>query len=57
MMLGGMEPKGSEKEKIGAATDAEVLARLEKLEKELQWHRWAIILLVLFIMYQQTIKK
>ena len=51
-----MEPK-SKKKKIGMAADPELLARIEKLEKELQWHRWALIFLVLFTMYQNSKNK
>ena len=54
MMLGGLPPKEKkeEKKKIGT-TEAEDIAAIKK---ELKWMKWAIILLVVYIMYQQTKK-
>ena len=54
MMLGGLPPKEKkeEKKKIGN-TEAEEIAAIKK---ELKWMKWAIILLVVYIMYQQTKK-
>ena len=53
MMLGGLPPRDKgEKKKIGT-TEAEDIAAIKK---ELKWMKWAIILLVVYIMYQQTKK-
>ena len=54
MMLGGLPPKEKkeEKKKIGN-TEAEEIAALKK---EVKWMKWAIILLVAYVLYQQ-IKK
>jgi len=54
MMLGGLPPreKKEDKKKIGA-TEAEEIANLKK---ELKWMKWAIILLIVYVMYQQTKK-
>ena len=54
MMLGGLPPKekAEEKKKIGT-TDAEDLAALKK---EVKWMKWALILLIAYVLYQQTKK-
>jgi hypothetical protein len=53
-MLGGLPPKEKkeEKKKIGT-TEAEDIAALKK---ELKWMKWAIILLIVYVMYKETKK-
>ena len=53
-MFGGLPPQNEKEEnkKIGA-TEAEEIAALKK---ELKWMKWAIILLIVYVMYQQTKK-
>lgn len=53
MMLGGLPPKDKEEKKKIGNTEAEEIAAIKK---ELKWMKWAIILLVVYIMYQQTKK-
>ena len=53
MMLGGLPPKDKEEKKKIGATEADEIAALKK---ELKWMKWAIILLIAYILYQQTKK-
>ena len=58
MNLGGLPPK-EEKQKIGK-TDTELSllkTKIDSLEKELKWIKWAVILLVVYAFYQQSRKK
>jgi hypothetical protein len=52
-MLGGLPPKDKEEKKNIGTTDAEDLAALKK---EVKWMKWAIILLIAYVLYQQTKK-
>jgi hypothetical protein len=52
-MLGGLPPKEKEEKKKIGATEAEQIAALQK---EVKWMKWAIILLVAYVLYQQTKK-
>lgn len=51
MMLGGLPPKNKEEKKKIGTTEADEIAALKK---ELKWMKWAIILLIVYVMYQQT---
>jgi hypothetical protein len=53
MMLGGLPPKDKEEKKKIGTTDAEDLAALKK---EVKWMKWALILLIAYVLYQQTKK-
>ena len=53
MMLGGLPPKDKEEKKKIGTTEAEDIAAIKK---ELKWMKWAIILLVAYVLYQQTKK-
>ena len=53
MMLGGLPPRDKEEKKKIGTTEAEDIAAIKK---ELKWMKWAIILLVVYIMYQHTKK-
>jgi hypothetical protein len=52
-MLGGLPPKDKEEKKKIGTTDAEDLAALKK---EVKWMKWALILLIAYVLYQQTKK-
>jgi len=52
-MLGGLPPKYKEEKKKIGATEADEIAALKK---ELKWMKWAIILLIAYVLYQQTKK-
>lgn len=49
MMIGGL-PDFKEPEKIGQTTDLE--ARVQELEKQVKWQKWAIIFLVVYIIWK-----
>jgi len=53
MMLGGLPPKDKEEKKKIGTTEAEDLAALKK---EVKWMKWALILLIAYVLYQQTKK-
>ena len=53
MMLGGLPPRDKEEKKKIGTTEAEDIAAIKK---ELKWMKWAIILLVAYVLYQQTKK-
>lgn len=53
MMLGGLPPREKEEKKKIGTTEAEDLAALKK---EVKWMKWAIILLIAYVLYQQTKK-
>jgi hypothetical protein len=52
-MLGGLPPKDKEEKKKIGTTEAEDLAALKK---EVKWMKWALILLIAYVLYQQTKK-
>jgi hypothetical protein len=53
MMLGNLPPF-SEPKNIGAAPEDSHLAEMEKMKAEIKWMKWAIILLVAYIIYKET---
>jgi len=51
MMLGGLPPK-NETKNIGETTE-DLKAEIDALKKEVKWMKWAIVLLIIFALYQQ----
>jgi hypothetical protein len=53
MMLGNLPPF-SQAKNIGAAPEDTSLEDIKKLQAEVKWMKWAIILLVAYIIYKET---
>jgi hypothetical protein len=53
MMLGNLPPFNNQKN-IGAAPEDTSLEDIKKLQAEVKWMKWAIILLVAYILYKET---
>jgi hypothetical protein len=55
MMIGNLPPFGEPKAKnIGATPDESHLAEMEKMKAEIKWMKWALILLIAYILYKET---
>jgi hypothetical protein len=53
-MLGNLPPF-SETKNIGATPDEEShLAEMEKMKAEIKWMKWALILLIAYVLYKET---
>jgi len=52
MMLGGLPDFENPQKQIGQATDME--ARITELEKQVKWQKWAIIFLIVYIIWKDT---
>lgn len=53
MMLGNLPPI-SEPKSIGEVPQDSHLAEMEKMKAEIKWMKWALILLVAYILYKET---
>ena len=53
MMLGNLPPFSNAKN-IGAAPDDNHLAEMEKMKAEIKWMKWALILLIAYVLYKET---
>lgn len=53
MMVGANDPRLEANKQIGQAPD-DLAIKVEKLEKEVKWMRWAIIFLVVYILWKDN---
>ena len=53
MMIGGL-PNFKEFEEKAKKIGAEESSDIEKLKSDLKWMKWAIILLIAYILYKET---
>jgi hypothetical protein len=53
MMLGNLSPF-SETKNIGATPEESHLAEMEKMKAEIKWMKWALILLIAYVLYKET---
>lgn len=54
MMLGGLPDFEEPKKKMGSTPEED--DRIKELEKQVQWMKWALILLTIYVIYQQSKK-
>ena len=52
-MLGNLPPV-TEPKNIGETPQDSHLAEMEKMKAEIKWMKWALILLVAYILYKET---
>ena len=55
MFLGGLPDFNDEPKKMGAAEPTPE-ERIKDLEKQVQWMKWALILLTIYVIYQNSKK-
>ena len=53
MMLGNLSPI-SEPKNIGETPQDSHLAEMEKMKAEIKWMKWALILLIAYVLYKET---
>jgi len=53
MMLGNLPPFSNAKN-IGAAPEDTSIEDIKKLQAEVKWMKWALILLIAYILYKET---
>jgi len=53
MMLGNLPPFSNAKN-IGATPEESHLAEMEKMKAEIKWMKWALILLIAYVLYKET---
>ena len=53
MMLGNLTPPVEDK-KIGEAPSDQTAQDIAKLQAEVKWMKWALILLIAYILYKET---
>lgn len=51
-MLGNLPP--SEPKNIGEAPQDSHLQEMEKMKAEIKWMKWALILLIAYVLYKET---
>lgn len=56
MMLGNL-PFFTETKTIGEVPEDQISQDIAKLKSEVKWMKWAIILLLLYILYKETINE
>ena len=56
MMLGNL-PFFTETKTIGEVPEYQISQDIAKLKSEVKWMKWAIILLLLYILYKETINE
>ena len=52
-MLGNLPPI-SEPKNIGETLEESHLAEMEKMKAEIKWMKWALILLIAYVLYKET---
>jgi len=52
-MLGNLPPF-SEAKNIGEVPQDSHLAEMEKMKAEIKWMKWALILLIAYVLYKET---
>jgi len=52
-MLGNLPPI-SEPKNIGETPEESHLAEMEKMKAEIKWMKWALILLIAYVLYKET---
>ena len=54
MMLGGLPNFKEFEEKVKGIGEPDMAADHEKIKADLKWMKWAIILLIAYILYKET---